>query len=156
MRNRFVTAALVALAVVYLGPAPVLAEGAVTYTASRGDGCGPPTQDGFAWATFVVLDDRICGSYPWDAQEMVAGGSVAFYNRGAASQHLTSWQSRNSRDWSLDEWLGAGDISERRIYRPGKYLFRDPAHSRLVRVTRADGTVDTKCLGACGYLRVVY
>lgn len=145
-----VTTLALALAVSTIGAA-ALAGNRVTYRAQRGDGCGPPSQDGFTWASFVVLRDRICGSYPWDAQRMVAGGSVGFYNRTSRSHRLVSYKSANSRRWNLDLTIGGGGVEERRLYRPGLYLFRDRAHSKLV---WSNGS--RKCLGACGYLRVRY
>ncbi len=150
MRRALVTALAGCIALVIVATS-VAAAGRVTYRPRRGDGCGPPTQDGFAWATFVVREGRLCGSYPWNPQRMTGGGSVAFYNRGRSYHHVVSWHRANSRKWNLDVGVRPNSIVQRQIYRPGLYLFRDPASSRLV---RSEGTV--KCRGACGYLRVTY
>ncbi|MGH2820767.1 MAG: hypothetical protein ACRDJ5_08940 [Actinomycetota bacterium] len=152
--RRVLAAAAITSVVAVLVVGAVATAGDVSYRPRRGDGCGPP--DPYAvkdWGHFVVGPDRICGSYPWSPQRVMAGSTVGFMNRARGSRHLVSWRNSRSRRWSLDTWIGPDGYAQKGLRRRGRYLFRDPAHSRLVRYTRRNGTRDVKCRGACGYIK---
>jgi hypothetical protein len=151
MNKRIFAIAAVALCITAAVLIETAAAGTVSYQPHRGDGCGRPSFDGATWANFVVFSNRICGSYPWDPQRMMASGSVGLYNRTREARHLVAWSTSRSKRWNLDRWVRPDEVVQRSLNRPGLYLFRDRAHSKLV---RSGGAL--KCLGACGYLRVTY
>jgi hypothetical protein len=152
--RRMLIAGVAAVAVVSSALAGSAWAGSVTYTPQPGDGCGPLPSSSNTLADFIVLEDRLCGSYPWEAKRMLAGGVAGLHNKTRASHRLVAWKSSGSKEWNLNVVLRAGGTIEKRIPAPGRYYFRDPAHSRLERFTKRNGVTSTRCFGACGYLVV--